>query len=74
MIFADLQSGRNATIKPKMGSDNDPRRYFVSPPEISADEIHGKAVSPDTVVLLPPENRMGWGRYPLRVRTLYFFS
>ena len=29
--------------------------------------------SPDDAVLLSPENRDSRGRYPLRVRTLYFF-
>jgi hypothetical protein len=27
----------------------------------------------DAAIRFPPENREGSGRYPLRVRTLYFF-
>jgi hypothetical protein len=78
MIFADLQfrtkGERKETDQTEIGGDKRSQGYFASSDRDSADEIQGNAVSPDTVVLLPPENRVGWGRYPLRVRTLYFLS
>ena len=44
------------------------RRYWEVPPHPYS------GPSFDSVVVSPPENRDGCGRYPFRVRTLYFFS
>ena len=46
--------------------------YLGTDPDLVSDPVPDPASDNDA--LLSPENRFGCGRYPLRVRTLYFFN